>query len=886
MAKNKKEIEAQFKADTSQFTEKVDAAGKEIISLTKELKLNKTQMKNNSDSVELLTQRQSILSKESEASKNKIDALESKLDVAKKTFGENSKEVYNLQNKITDAKNQFAAIQNEIQDTDKKLDSLSNKVDDCSNEFDSLSDKTDDCGNELEKTSQKAEKAKGGFTVFKGVISDLISNGLTALVGKCKEGIQWIAGLAGETREFRQDMNTLTTAFDAANFSSETAQKTWKDLYGIFGEDDRAVEAANNISRMAENEKDLDEWVKITTGIWGTYQDALPVESLAEAAGETAKTAQVTGTLADALNWNSEAAKMFSKYMSEDVTTAEDAFNVALSKCSNEQERQQLITQTLTALYGDAADKYNETAGNIIEANKATADLTTVQAELGATIEPLSNQFKIGFAGILGGFNGLLQGQQLGTEKMLEGISGIADTVTKVATDVLPGVMSSLLDGLVSILPQVGSLAVTLIITLVNSLLSQLPSILSAGVKIIITLINGITAAVPQLLPLVVTIIGDIISTLKNGFPDLIAVATDLFLSIVDAIPTVIPMVVQMIPKIIDAILHCLETSGFIILETAIVAFSSIIDAIPIILPELIAAIPVIINSLLEMLYLVQEDLIMVVTDLFMAIVDAIPVLMPLLQNMLPSIITAVIDLLGSSIPTILDGAVNAFTAIIEAIPVILPALITMLPEIIASILDALVTGTPLILNGAVKAFNSIVQAIPKVAVSLLAAGKNMIKDFLESFNSIPESIGKLFDGIKAKIKVPTIKVSYSTDGTLGKVADAIGLPGFPKLNITWNKDGHFFRGKTLEVRGYAEAGDSEYALPLNKKTLDPLAAGIVNHMDTQTDMSDVISHIDALYNEVRTGNNTIKDKFIDAVANRLAIKLDSRELGRVVRSY
>lgn len=872
MAKSKKEIEAKFKADTSQFTEKVDAAGKEIFSLTKELKLNATQLKNDSKNVELLAQKQNLLSKESEASKNKIDALESKLDVAKKTFGENSKEVYKLKNQITDAKTQFAAIQNEIQDTDKK--------------FNSLGDSADKSGNELEKTSKKAEKAKGGFTVFKGVISDLISNGLTALVGKCKEGIQWIAGLAGETREFRQDMNTLTTAFDAANFSSETAQKTWKDLYGIFGEDDRAVEAANNISRMAENEKDLDEWVKITTGIWGTYQDALPVESLAEAAGETAKTAQVTGTLADALNWNSEAAKMFSKYMSEDVTTAEDAFNVALSKCSNEQERQQLITQTLTALYGDAADKYNETAGNIIEANKATADLTTVQAELGATIEPLSNQFKIGFAGILGGFNDLLQGQQIGTEKMLEGISGIADTVTKVATDVLPGVMSSLLDGLVSILPQIGSLAVTLIITLVNSLLSQLPSLLNAGIQIILTLINGITAAVPQLLPLVVTIIGDIISVLRNGIPNLILEAINLFMSIVNAIPVVVPMIVQMIPTIIDAILFCLSWAVFPILEAAIDAFSAIIDAIPVILPELIAAIPVIINSLLETLYLAQEDLIIVVTDLFMAIVDAIPILMPLLQNMLPSIITAVIDLLGSSIPTILDGAVRAFTAIIEAIPVILPALITMLPEIIASILDALVTGTPLILNGAVKAFNSIVQAIPKVAVSLLAAGKNMVKDFLESFNSIPESIGKLFDGIKAKIKVPKISVSYSTDGTLGKVAEAIGLPGFPKLNVTWNKDGHFFTGKTLEVRGYAEAGDSEYALPLNKKTLDPLAAGIVNHMDAQTDMSDVISHIDALYNEVRTGNITIKDKFIDAVANRLAIKLDSRELGRVVRSY
>lgn len=685
MAKSKKEIEAKFKADTSQFTEKVDAAGKEILSLTKELKLNKTQMKNNSDSVELLTQRQSILSKESEASKNKIDALESKLDVAKKTFGENSKEVYNLQNKITDAKNQFAAIQNEIQDTDKELDSLSNSA--------------DDSGNELEKLNQKTEKAKGGFTVAKAAVAGFIANGLTALVGKCKEGIQWIAGLAGETREFRQDMNTLTTAFDAANFSSETAQKTWKDLYGIFGEDDRAVEAANNISRMAENEEDLNEWVRITTGIWGTYQDALPVESLAEAAGETAKTAQVTGALADALNWNSEAAKMFSQYMSEDVTTAEDAFNVALSKCSDEQERQQLITQTLTTLYGNAADKYNETAGNIIEANKATADLTTAQAELGSVTEPVINSVNLGFAGLLTEFTNLLG---LDTE-------GISAGITQAFGDFQNNILPKITDGLKWIDDNSDSIIV---------------GVEMLGAAFIAWKVASVIAGV---------------TTALQGM----------------------------------SIAQMLTTAKQWLLNTAMSA------------------------------------------------------------NPIGFIIT---------------------------------------------LIAALVAAFVVLWNKSDK--------FREFWIGLWEKIKSAVSSVFDWFKGIPESIGKLFDGIKAKIKVPTIKVSYSTDGTLGKVADAIGLPGFPKLNITWNKDGHFFRGKTLEVRGYAEAGDSEYALPLNKKTLDPLAAGIVNHMDAQTDMSDVISHIDALYNEVRTGNITIKDKFIDAVANRLAIKLDSRELGRVVRSY
>ena len=137
---------------------------------------------------------------------------------------------------------------------------------------------------------------------------------------------------------------------------------------------------------MAKSEEELNDWVKITTGIWGTYQDALPVESLAEAASESAKTGTVVSTLADALNWSSEAAEMFAGYMSEDVVTAEDAFNVALAECNTEAERQALINETLLALYGSAADKYEETAAGVMSLNEAQADYNTTQAELAEKI--------------------------------------------------------------------------------------------------------------------------------------------------------------------------------------------------------------------------------------------------------------------------------------------------------------------------------------------------------------------------------------------------------------------------------------------------------------------------------------------------------------------
>lgn len=274
----------------------------------------------------------------------------------------------------------------------------------------SLAKGYDDAGDGLEDMNDAADSSKGGFSSMKVAIGNLISGGISMLISKCGEAISTIWGLADSTREFRQDMGTLETAFSSAGFSAEQAENTWKDLYGVFGEDDRAVEAANNISRMAKSQEDLDKWTKITTGIWGTYQDALPVENLAEAAGETAKTGTVTGGLADALNWSSEAAEMFSDYMGGDVVTAEDAFNKALSECSNEQERQELITETLTKLYGDAAETYEDTAGSIIDANKANADWNMTMAEMGEAIEPATTAVKSGMTGLVKDIMGVFSG--------------------------------------------------------------------------------------------------------------------------------------------------------------------------------------------------------------------------------------------------------------------------------------------------------------------------------------------------------------------------------------------------------------------------------------------------------------------------------------------
>jgi hypothetical protein len=73
------------------------------------------------------------------------------------------------------------------------------------------------------------------------------------------------------------------------------------------------------------------------------------------------------------------------------------------------------------------------------------------------------------------------------------------------------------------------------------------------------------------------------------------------------------------------------------------------------------------------------------------------------------------------------------------------------------------------------------------------------------------------------KIKMPKFSVTWDTSGLLGKVGEYLGLPGVPKLNVTWLAKGGILNRPTLI--GAGEAG-REAVLPLDQDTgwIDELA--------------------------------------------------------------
>lgn len=193
-----------------------------------------------------------------------------------------------------------------------------------------------------------------------------------------------VAGLAagfvaldGATEEYRVAQGKLNAGFQAAGFSADVARKSYRNFYAILGDTDTATEASQLLANMAKNAEDVTKWTRIAAGVHGTFGDSLPIEGLVESANETARTGQVTGVFADALNW---------------VGIMEDDFNAKLEKTTDVSKRNQLIMDTLSKTYDKAADSFYANNQQIINARRNHATLDEMLAKVGDTSSKLKSQ--------------------------------------------------------------------------------------------------------------------------------------------------------------------------------------------------------------------------------------------------------------------------------------------------------------------------------------------------------------------------------------------------------------------------------------------------------------------------------------------------------------
>lgn len=236
-----------------------------------------------------------------------------------------------------------------------------------------------EANNALDQTSERAQETAGetesAFAKIGGTAKKLaLGIGAAGLA----IGGAFVSAVEG-TREYRQQMGLLDSAFLTAGHSSEVAKQTYSELNAVLGDSGQAVEASQHLALIADNEEELTGLTDILTGVYATFGESLPLEGLAEGINHTASLGEVQGSLADALEWSGISV---------------DDFNDKLAKLKTEEERQDLIVKTLKGTYSEASVQYKETNKDIIESRKAQERLTDAMAEVGRVGEPIMTAIK------------------------------------------------------------------------------------------------------------------------------------------------------------------------------------------------------------------------------------------------------------------------------------------------------------------------------------------------------------------------------------------------------------------------------------------------------------------------------------------------------------
>lgn len=291
------------------------------------------------------------------------------------------------------------------------LNNYKNGLEDVENKLQSGSYKLEDYGKKLDNLSEKAQNAgdkMGG-----------ISTAAAGVIGA-------VAATVPATEEYRRIMASLESSSDLAGYSAEQTKESYLQLYGVLGDDQTAATTTANLQALGVSQQDLTEIINGTIGAWAKYGDSIPIDGLAESINETIRSAQVTGTFADVLNWGSKEGETFgvtlkenteaNKEWNEAVTgasTAEDYFNLALQDAGTQAERTNLIMQLLAGQgLTQAGQKWQESNKDMIEGKQATADFQAATAELAETVAPLITQITQIAAELLSKFNALPQSTQ------------------------------------------------------------------------------------------------------------------------------------------------------------------------------------------------------------------------------------------------------------------------------------------------------------------------------------------------------------------------------------------------------------------------------------------------------------------------------------------
>ena len=450
--------------------------------------------------IESNTGKLNLLNSEYSRAKDDLAKLEKELEETAKQFGENSTQAEKAQNAYNKQAKKVNDLGTKINNTKADMSKMERQMQDLSTATDDLSGDLENAGNKTFNFGDSLKAIAGG---------NLIAGAVAGMAGAVAGAASSLINLDEATAEYRENAGKLDSAFTSTGKSAEDADKAYQKLYGILGDSDQATEAGQLLAQLAQNTQDVDKWATIATGVVGTFGDALPVEGLIEASNETAKVGVVTGQLADALNW---------------VGISEDEFNAKLAAAGSEQERNKLITDTLTQAYQGAAEAYRENNAQLIESRELQAQLDESMGKLGESIGNIKNrvgaEFLPAVSDIIGSFADMIAGVEGADEELSKGIEQMLEKIIDNLPEFIEGgfeILGAVIKGIIGAIPDLLLAVPEIIGAILKGFIGYYLELRQAGQNMLLEVKDGAIEKIKDFVGIGADIVNGVIEGIKNG---------------------------------------------------------------------------------------------------------------------------------------------------------------------------------------------------------------------------------------------------------------------------------------------------------------------------------------------------------------------------------
>ena len=425
-------ITVEIGGDTQGLSKALSGVNREIRTTQSQLKDVERLLKLDPGNTELLRQKYELLNDSIESTEEKLDSLREAEKQVQQQFerGEVSQDQYNgLQREIIATEQALGRLQNEARDTENRINGIDEKP------IEQVEDAAEDAGDALRDAGDDASHF--GDMLKAGAIVE----GVSGLVDSMSQ-------LADETREYQRIMGSLEVSSERAGYSAEETADTYRQLYGVLGDDQTAATTTANLQALGFAQEDLKDLTNAAIGAWATYGDSIPIDGLAESINETIQAGQVTGNFADVLNW---------------AGTSEDDFNAKLENAADSTERANIVMEELARQglveAGEAWQKNNE---SLVESNQAAADFQDTMAEMSEQLSPVLTAVQNGINQLLGSVLDMTEGIDFSAvgDSIEAGFSFVIDTILPKLRDGFQWILDNR-EALVTALIAIGSSVTT-----------------------------------------------------------------------------------------------------------------------------------------------------------------------------------------------------------------------------------------------------------------------------------------------------------------------------------------------------------------------------------------------------------------------------------------